>query len=169
MAAKSKKAIVGNKRSFRRQTAGTLARALTDKAIRQKGFMKAELITKWPLIVGREFADSVMPVSLKFPPGKRRGATLEVRTQSAFAPILQQSQSRILNKLNIYFGYSAIEKISIKQGAMPQKKTRLERQVKPLNHQETQIIDQITNGHDESDLGKAVKSMLTTVFSTKKF
>lgn len=129
--------------------------------------MKAEIVTKWPKIVGPEFAETVMPLTLKFPAGKRFGATLEVRTHSAFAPLLQQSGQQILNKINIYFGYGAVEKMIIKQGPMPKKRVRPVRAVKPLDARETHLIDQITDGHKESDLGKAVQSMLTTVLTTK--
>lgn len=157
-----------SKRAFKRQTAGQLARALTEKAIRQKGFMRAEIVTKWPAIVGPEFADSVMPVSLKFPQHKKTGAVLEVRTHSAFAPILQQSQHRILDKINIYFGYGAVARITIKQGVLLTPKVRPIRLTKALSEDETHIIDQVTGEKAESDLGKAVRTMLTTVLETKK-
>lgn len=155
-----------SKRAYKNQRAGALARALTSKAMRQKGFMKTEIVTKWGSIVGEDFQYTVLPVSLNFPRGQKIGATLTVRTHSALAPLIQQSSQHIMDKINIYFGYGAVERLMIKQGPMPVRKTRPQRHTKALNDTEKQMINTITDEKAESELGKAVKSMLTTVLET---
>ena len=86
----------------------------------QHGFTQVELITHWSEIMGTELALGVKPVKLTFPAKDRINGTLYVRTAGgAFALLLEHQKSRIMERINVYFGYPAVSALKIEQGGVP--------------------------------------------------
>ncbi len=85
----------------------------------QHGFTQVELITHWSDIMGSELAIGVKPIRLTFPAKDRMHGTLHVRTAGgAFALLLEHQKSRIIEKVNTYFGYPAVSNLKIEQGGV---------------------------------------------------
>lgn len=108
----------------KRQAAGLqgLAAALarvTRAAFRRRGFAGAGVLTQWPAIVGAELAAHSCPEKLTFPPGEGKGGTLHVRVTSGFATELQHLEPLVLERINTYFGFPAVERIAMMQGPLP--------------------------------------------------
>jgi len=107
----------------RRARATRLARlvpGLARKAYRRRGFASDEVIARWRDIVGDELAALCVPVRLRFPRDRRRGGVLEMRIEAAYATRLQHQESDILERVNMYFGYRAVERLKLVQGPLPQ-------------------------------------------------
>jgi hypothetical protein len=96
-----------------------LAKRLTDPALRRAGFAQSDIIARWPHIVGPVFAAQCLPRALRFPPGLKRGGTLEVLVEGPLALQLQHAAPLILERLNSYFGWSAVERLKLVHGAVP--------------------------------------------------
>lgn len=78
----------------------------------QHGFSEHRVLTEWAKVVGRELAAVSAPRKLVFQKGKRENGTLHVTVSSgARALELQHMQPVILERIAMYFGYRAIEKI----------------------------------------------------------
>lgn len=86
---------------------------LAKKTIGKRGFAEAGLITGWEGIVGAELAASSWPDQLSFPPGRRDGGTLRIRVSGGFALELQHMEPQLLERINGYFGYRAVDRISM--------------------------------------------------------
>lgn len=99
--------------------AGALVPALTGRVMRARGFIKAEIVTRWDTVVGEDLATITRPVALRFPRGKRTGATLVVRAAPATATVLQHRAPTVVERVNVYFGYGAVARLSIEQGPLP--------------------------------------------------
>ena len=143
------------------------ASALVSKAVRAKGFAEAEIVTRWGRIVGNDLARSTVPVRLVFPRGQRLGATLHVRAESAFAPVLQQRSGVVIELVNRYLGYAAVSRLEVRHGPLPVIKTTAPMEKRPLDaaHQR-QLDDLIGNSDSElSPLQAAVKSLGEFVLS----
>ncbi|TNE61617.1 MAG: DUF721 domain-containing protein [Alphaproteobacteria bacterium] len=135
--------------------------------MRKRGFLQAEVITRWADIVGVELAGSTVPVKLVFPRGERMGATLVVRTESAFAPLLSHKAPRIIEKTNAFFGYGAVAKMSVVQGPLPRKIVRAQMAKQPLAAPEKAKLDALTGTGELSPLRQAVKSLGEYVLGPK--
>ena len=106
------------KRTGQRQLAD-VARKLLTPALRRQGFAQHEIVTRWPTIVGGLLAAKSLPERLRFNGTERRGGTLFVRVESAFALEFQHLTPQILERVNTYYGYRAVEKVVIRQGVLP--------------------------------------------------
>jgi hypothetical protein len=105
---------------------GSFVPTLTKKAFEKFGFSTATLITDWARIAGAELAAYTMPDKLKWPraaqadsihedEGERRGATLILRVDPARALDVEYRSRQIMDRINSYFGYRAIETIRLVQ------------------------------------------------------
>ncbi|WP_262695899.1 DUF721 domain-containing protein [Kordiimonas aquimaris] len=163
--APAKKSTAPSKRKGRTTKLARSATALISPAMRAKGFAEAEVVTKWARIVGPDLARTTIPLRLAFPRGKRAGATLHVRAESAFAPILQQRTNFIIELVNRYFGYGAVERIQVKQGPLNIAVLPKQKEKKPLEPRAKKTLDGIVGTNDLSPLQLAVKSLGEYVMS----
>ncbi len=118
------------------RTIGSFLPKITGKVLAKKGFPNMSLITDWPAIVGPELAAHTCPEKMNWPrqapqeiqgdfepaPKKRpsqklqTGITLKLRVESHIALDIQYSLPQIMERINSYFGYSAVTDIRIIQG-----------------------------------------------------
>lgn len=104
---------------------GSFVPGLTRKAFEKFGFGAATLITDWAAIAGAEIAGYTVPERLKWPRGaggdaddwdsERRGATLMLRVDPARALDVEYRARQIVQRINAYFGYRAVETLRIVQ------------------------------------------------------
>lgn len=89
---------------------------LARKAYRRRGFVSDEVLARWPEIVGEDLARTSRPLRLRFGRGARRGGVLEMRVEPAAATALQHRSEEIKARINRYFGYEAVARLSLLQG-----------------------------------------------------
>lgn len=105
---------------------GSFVPTLTKKAFEKFGFSTATLITDWTRIAGAELAAYTLPDKLKWPrgtesasfdadEGERRGATLILRVDPARALDVEYRARQIIDRINAYFGYRAVEALKLVQ------------------------------------------------------
>ena len=99
-----------------RALASVLPRA-AEPALRKRGFSAVEIITNWREIIGAGLADEVSPDRLAFPHGTRNRGTLHVSAPGAVALELQHLEPMIVERINTYFGYGAVGRLAVTQGA----------------------------------------------------
>ncbi|MHA1540631.1 MAG: DciA family protein [Alphaproteobacteria bacterium] len=76
------------------------------------GFSEVDLIQNWGTIVGKEFAELTVPTRFQQPKRNETGGTLKIRLLSpSVATILSHQLPAIKEKVNVYFGHNAVEKI----------------------------------------------------------
>jgi hypothetical protein len=85
-----------------------------------QGFAASDIITAWPEIVGERLAAHTEPLRIAWPRGvrddRREPATLMVRVTGAFALELQHSAPVLIERINTYFGWRCIGRLSLRQG-----------------------------------------------------
>ncbi len=82
------------------------------KIINKKGSIFPEILNNWKYIVGEELFNICYPNKFKSS-NKVRGSTLEIMVNRGSEVNVEYSKKQILNKLNSFFGYVAVEKIKI--------------------------------------------------------
>jgi hypothetical protein len=112
------------------KTVGSYVPSLTRKAFEKFGFSTATLITDWTSIAGAELARYAIPERLKWPRGPaggdetedgdgRPGATLILRVDPARALDVEYKSRQIVQRINAYFGYRAVESLRLVQAPLP--------------------------------------------------
>lgn len=109
---------------------GSYVPKLAAKAFEKYGFHSAEIMTSWRTIAGDELASATAPERLKWPrqavsgteDGRSAGgATLVLRVEAAKALEIEYRSGEIIDRINRYFGYRAVAKLTVVQAQLTPK------------------------------------------------
>jgi hypothetical protein len=106
-------------RSCRPRSAGELVGAIGDQSFRRFGFVQNAIVSRWAEIVGERYAKASSPESIRFPAGKKAGGVMTLLVDGAHAPLIQHLTPLIVDRVNRFFGYAAINRIVFQQGRPP--------------------------------------------------
>jgi hypothetical protein len=121
-------------RSCRPRAAGELVGDVGGQSFRRFGFVQHSIVSRWGEIVGERYAKASSPESIKFPAGKKGGGVLTLLVDGAHAPLIQHLTPMIVERVNRFFGYAAINRIVFRQGKPPAPAPRPERpQLRPIS------------------------------------
>ena len=101
-----------------RSAAETARRRLGEAAARH-GFAEPEVLMRWPEVVGEQLSSICVPVKVSYSRAQRLGATLVVRTEGARAPEVEHLGPRIVERVNQFYGYRAIDRLKVTQTTTP--------------------------------------------------
>lgn len=87
-------------------------------AFRRFGFVQSSVVTRWPEIVGAIHARVCAPEAIRFPPGEKTEGILELVVLPANAPLIQHVVPEIIERVNRFFGYRAVARVKLRQGAV---------------------------------------------------
>lgn len=97
-------------------------RELTRAAFARYGFAYAEVLARWPEIVGVQLADFCRPDRVRWPKGTgaaRSGGTLVIGAAPGRGLELQYEVPRIIERVNRFYGHGAIAAVKIMTLAHP--------------------------------------------------
>lgn len=97
---------------------GDLMPEIGRTAFRRFGFVQSSVVTRWPEIVGPVHARVCSPEAIRFPPGEKAEGILELVVKPAHAPLIQQVIPEIIERVNRFFGYKAVARVKLRQGAV---------------------------------------------------
>ena len=108
------------------RAAGSFIPKLAAKAFEKYGFHSAEIMTAWSRVAGSDLAAFSEPERIKWPRGSSvrepgesggvaEGATLVLRVDPARALDVEYRAAEIIDRINRYFGYRAIARLTIVQ------------------------------------------------------
>lgn len=104
-------------RHGRVRAAGELVGNAGGLAFRRFGFVQASIVSRWGEIVGDRYAKVSSPESIRFPAGRKSDGVLTLLVQGAHAPLMQHLGPLIIERVNRFFGYQAVSRLSFRQGA----------------------------------------------------
>lgn len=120
-------------RSCRPRAAGEFVGDIGGQSFRRFGFVQHSIVSRWGEIVGERYAKVSSPESIKFPAGKKAGGVLTLLVDGAHAPLIQHLTPMIVERVNRFFGYAAINRIVFRQGKPPAPTPKPERpQLRPV-------------------------------------
>ena len=76
------------------------------------------MVTRWPEIVGATHAKVCAPEAIRFAPGEKSEGILQLVVLPAHAPLIQHVIPEIIERVNRFFGYSAVARVKLRQGAV---------------------------------------------------
>jgi hypothetical protein len=93
-------------------------------AFRRFGFVQSSIVSRWREIVGPRYATVSAPESIRFAAGRKSGGTLTLVVEGAHAPMMQHVAPTIIERVNRFFGYPAVERLSFRQGIVQAEKNK---------------------------------------------
>jgi hypothetical protein len=114
-------------RGGRARSAGELIGAIGGQSFRRFGFVQSSIVSRWPEIVGERYAKVSSPESIRFPAGKKAGGVLTLLVEGAHAPLIQHLTPMIVERVNRFFGYAAIDRNVFRQGRAAPTAAKVER------------------------------------------
>lgn len=87
-------------------------------AFKRHGFAEVDILTRWPAIVGAHLAAHSLPERLRFTRDKSAdaGGVLTVRVEGGMGVELQHLEPLVVDRINTYCGYRAVQALRIVQG-----------------------------------------------------
>lgn len=147
---KSNTRASSDKRRWRSLKIGRLLPSEARTLFRRRGFAETAVLTRWREVVGEDMARRSMPTRLSFPKGKRNSGTLYIRVDGPFATEVQHLEPLLVEKINAFYGYGAVAKISITQGPIPRSAKRGVAEAPVLDAKEQTALDHtVDKAHDE--------------------
>jgi hypothetical protein len=108
-------------RSFPRSLADLLGKTLNER-FAQQGFASRELVTRWADIAGAEIAAHSEPIKIQWPQAvgddAPEPATLVLRVEGPVAIEIQHLSAVIIERVNRFFGWQAINRIALRQAPL---------------------------------------------------
>jgi hypothetical protein len=139
---------------------------LTETALGKRGLAQANLIVDWPSIVGEDKATTCQPEKLIFPRGQRNNGTLHLRVTSTTALELQHDSPQLIDRINGYFGYAAVESIRLIQA--PLKHPIIQENPRPRRTPEwgeIRALEDRLEGIEDAELRETLQRLGTAILS----
>jgi hypothetical protein len=111
-------------RSKRARSVSDLLPLAGGAAFRRFGFVQSSIVSRWREIVGVRYAAVSSPESIRFPPGKKSRGVLTLVVEGAHAPMMQHVAPTIVERVNAFFGYPAVERVAFRQGIVQAARAR---------------------------------------------
>jgi hypothetical protein len=119
-----KKGAAEPRRAMRARSVSDMLPEVGGAAFRRFGFVQSSVVSRWREIVGERYARVSSPESIRFPPGKRSAGILNLVVEGAHAPMMQHVAPVIVERVNRFFGYNAVERVAFKQGSVKVAKSK---------------------------------------------
>ncbi|HEX8528275.1 DUF721 domain-containing protein [Allosphingosinicella sp.] len=111
-------------RSKRARQVADMLPQIGGAAFRRFGFVQSSIVSRWREIVGERYAAVSAPESIRFPTGRRSAGVLNLVVEGAHAPMLQHVAPTIVERVNRFFGYPAVERVAFRQGIVRIEKSK---------------------------------------------
>jgi hypothetical protein len=133
-------------RSGRTRSAGDLVGEIGGMAFKRFGFVQSSIVSRWAEIVGERYAKVSSPESIRFPTGRKSGGVLTLLVEGAHSPLLQHLSPLIIERVNRFFGYEAVNRVVFRQGRPPAPRVPLARpQLTPVSKELGEGLRQIAD------------------------
>ncbi|MHC5306665.1 DUF721 domain-containing protein [Bartonella sp. LJL80] len=157
------------KRHFR--SLAETASILLDPILRKRTGLNIELMENWPQIVGEATAQSTLPLKIIW---ARRAsqddpfqpATLVVACEGFAAMKLQHESGEVIQRINAFFGYVAINRLKIEQRAVRFESVKPVARP-PVDERDKVLITQLAAGVEDEGLRRSLCELGLAVFAEK--
>lgn len=161
---RKKKTAAEPQRARRARAVSDLVPQVGGAAFRRFGFVQSSVVSRWPEIVGPRYAAVSSPESIRFPPGRKSKGVLSLVVEGAHAPLMQHVAPAIVERVNTFFGYEAVERIQFRQGAVrprPEQARRAPPSLRPI----PQDIGDSLRGIADPELRACLESLARGIVS----
>src|ERR1700733_4145240 len=109
-------------RPFNAKPLSVLLNDVFAEAYAKQGFAARELVTRWAEIAGPEIARHSEPLKMQWPRPvegqQQEPATLVLRVEGPMALEIQHTSDALLQRVNRFFGWNAVGRLTLRQGPL---------------------------------------------------
>ncbi len=132
---------------------------VTEKIYRKRGFASAGVVNNWPAIVGEDLARYSMPERLG------GDGTLRLRVDGPLATELKHLEPQILERIASYFGYRAVNRLSLIQGPLEKPPVEKPKPARVLDSDSAKTLADTIRGTRNADVKQALARLGKAVLS----
>ena len=136
----------------------SLAQKVGQAAHKKRGFAQTHIIDHWPDIMGPELAKISIPE--RYRRGRGNGpSTLQIRVKSGRALEVQHASKQIMERINSYYGFAAVDRLQLIQGPIPTPLKRRSLQPARLSPMAEKCVESLANGAEDPRLKRALTEL----------
>ena len=147
------------KQSYFKKVGKSLPKII-DKNIKERNFVEITLIKQWKEIMGQDIAKYCWPIKIVFSDIKNSNGIIFLKTKRGRSMEIEFKNDEIIEKLNQYFGYKAINKISVVQDFNIKDSYKKKIIKKKIKNNHSKVINKIK----KSEIKIALKNLNKTLF-----
>ena len=134
--------------------------AVTKTVFGKRGFADGAILKDWAAIAGAHLATHSQPEKIAYPKGSGDGGTLHLRIDSGSMAIeLQHLQPLLIERINGYFGFKAVDRLKIIQGPLPDRTEKAAWSTRTLETGEESELAESLMDVDDDDIRKALQAL----------
>tara|TARA_B000000460_G_scaffold69805_1_gene48079 strand:+ start:1215 stop:1676 length:462 start_codon:yes stop_codon:yes gene_type:complete len=147
------------KQSYFKKVGKSLPKII-DKNIKERNFVEITLIKQWKEIIGQDIAKYCWPIKIVFSDIKNSNGIIFLKTKRGRSMEIEFKNDEIIEKLNQYFGYKAINKISVVQDFNIKDSYKKKIIKKKIKNNHSKVINKIK----KNELKIALQNLSKTLF-----
>ena len=133
---------------------------ITKPLFGERGFADAAIINDWSLIAGEHLASHSAVEKITFTQGRKHKGTLHLRIDNGgLAMELQHLEAVLIERINAYCGFGAVERIHITQGPLPERPPSDKKPTRPLSEIEERGLLKCLSDVEDDDLHHALERL----------
>lgn len=154
------KAINKQKRGGGPRALASSLSAVTKTVFGKRGFADGSIVKDWATIAGDHLSRHSLPEKISTPRDKAAGGVLYLTIDSgSMATELQHLEPLLIERINGYFGFKAVERLKITQGPLPKEDKKTAPPVRPLQEAEESELAESLMEVDDPELKEALKAL----------
>ena len=132
----------------------------------ERGFADSSIVSNWHEIAGEYLASHSVPEKINYATRQKKKGTLYLRIDNGgLALQLQHLEALLIERINSYFGFGAIERIQITQGPLPKSPKNTYHPPRLLSKKEEQNLFDCLSEVSDDDLHEALERLGRAVLS----
>lgn len=140
---------------------------MTRRSFGRRGFADGDMIAAWPNVIGQELSRLSVPERVVYPAGKRSGGTLHLRVASgSIAVELQHMLPLLIERINGYFGYRAVDHVHLIQAPIPVAK-KLTAPTAELGAEARKELTRLLTDVEDQGIRESLEDLGTSLLSRK--
>ena len=147
------------KQSYFKKVGKSLPKII-DKNIKERNFVEITLIKQWKEIIGQDIAKYCWPIKIVFSDIKNSNGIIFLKTKRGRSMEIEFKNDEIIENLNQYFGYKAINKISVVQDFNIKDSYKKKIIKKKIKNNHSKVINKIK----KNELKIALQNLSKTLF-----
>jgi hypothetical protein len=137
---------------------GANVRRITKPLLKSRGLAQGDIVFRWNEIVGAKLASYCYPMKL-IPARGHDGGSLTVRVSGAAALEIDHMAPQIVERINTFYGYQAVERLRIEQGPIPRVAKPRQKPLRRLTDSEEMALESEVAPIKDTDLREKLNDL----------
>ena len=151
------------------QVISNLLPDIAKKTLKRRGFFEIELLKNWENLIEKKYRNLVEPIKIKRSSNQSKDDShiLCLMADPSIAFAIQHDSQNIVKKLNLFFGYKAIDKLEIFQKKINNPKKKKSNNNNKLNYNSKNFDERYKELDKYPELRKNFQTILSKISKSK--